>query len=47
METRTLSVEDVLFIHEVLVRNFALNGDPIEPPGVKSLALLESAVGRL
>ena len=36
----------VLFIHEVLVRDFAFNGDPIDPPGIKSIALLESAVGR-
>lgn len=46
METKTLKIEDVIFIHEVLVRDFAVNGDPIEPPGVKSMALLESAVGR-
>jgi death on curing protein len=46
MQTNTLLVEDVLFIHEILVRDFAEDGDPIEPPGVKSMALLESAVGR-
>lgn len=46
MELRTLTAEDILFIHEVLVRDFAEDGDPIEPPGVKSLSLLESAVGR-
>lgn len=46
MQTATLSVEDVLFIHDILVRDFAEDGDPIEPPGVKSMALLESAVGR-
>ncbi len=42
----TLSVEDALFIHEVLVRDFAESGDPISPPGVRSIALLESAVHR-
>jgi|WetSurMetagenome_2_1015567.scaffolds.fasta_scaffold361697_1 death-on-curing family protein len=46
MQTNTLSVDDVLFIHQTLVRDFAEDGDPIEPPGVKSMALLESAVGR-
>jgi death-on-curing protein len=46
MQTNTLSAEDVLFIHEILVRDFAMDGDPIDPPGVKSIALLESAVGR-
>jgi death-on-curing protein len=46
MQINTLSVEDVLFIHEILVRDFAESGDPIDPPGLKSMALLESAVGR-
>ena len=46
MELQTLSVEDVLQIHEVLVADFAASGDPINPPGVRSMALLESAVGR-
>ncbi len=46
MRINTLSVEDILFIHDVLVRDFAEDGDPIEPPGIKSMALLESAVGR-
>lgn len=42
----TLSPEEVLRIHEVLIEDFARSGDPISPPGVKSLALLESAVSR-
>jgi death on curing protein len=42
----TLSTEDVLQIHEILVQDFAESGDPISPPGVKSLHLLESAVSR-
>jgi death on curing protein len=46
MQTNTLLVDDVLFIHQILVKDFAEDGDPIEPPGVKSMALLESAVGR-
>jgi death-on-curing protein len=46
MELATLSVEEVLRIHEILVADFAASGDPISPPGVRSQALLESAVGR-
>jgi death-on-curing protein len=42
----TLTVEEVLRIHETLVEDFARSGDPISPPGVKSMALLESAVSR-
>jgi death-on-curing protein len=41
-----LSCEDVLRIHEALCFDFAETNDPIFPPGVKSQALLESAVGR-
>jgi prophage maintenance system killer protein len=44
--TNHLSVEDVLRIHDALCADFAGTGDPIFPPGVKSMALLESAVGR-
>ncbi len=46
MELATLSVDEVLRIHEILVADFAASGDPISPPGVRSQALLESAVGR-
>jgi death-on-curing family protein len=41
-----LTVAEVLQIHEILVSDFANSGDPIFPPGVKSQALLESAVAR-
>jgi death-on-curing protein len=41
-----LSNEDVLTIHEILVSDFANSADPISPPGLRSIALLESAVGR-
>jgi len=41
-----LSVEEVLQVHEILVWDFAESNDPIFPPGVKSQALLESAVAR-
>lgn len=46
MDLRTLSVEDVLQIHEILVADFQESGDPISPPGVRSVSLLQSAVGR-
>lgn len=45
-ELQTLTPEEVLRIHEVLVEDFGRTGDPISPPGVKSIALLESAVAR-
>lgn len=46
MDTRTLSREDVVAIHEALVADFADTTDPIAPPGIKSIDLLESAVSR-
>jgi death-on-curing protein len=42
----TLSAEDVLFIHERLCADFFESQDPINPPGVRSHSLLESAVSR-
>lgn len=42
----TLSVEDVLFIHDRLCADFTATSDPITPPGVRSTSLLESAVCR-
>jgi death-on-curing protein len=46
MDLQILTAEDVLKIHEYLVRDFASTSDPIDPPGARSMALLESAVGR-
>jgi death-on-curing protein len=46
LELNTLSVEEVLRVHDALVRDFAQANDPISPPGVKSRDLLESAVSR-
>ena len=46
MDLRTLSVEEVLQIHEYLVQDFAGSYNPLEPPGVRSISLLSSAVGR-
>ena len=42
----TLHAEDVRSIHYVLVEDFAKSGDPLEPSGVRSDHLLESAVSR-
>ncbi len=41
-----LSVADVRKVHQILVADFESSQDPISPPGVRSRALLESAVGR-
>lgn len=41
-----LTVEEVCRIHERLCQDFASTQDPINPPGVRDLALLQSAVGR-
>ena len=46
MELKTLSVEEVLRIHEILVEDFMASNDPISPAGVRSEQLLESAVSR-
>jgi death-on-curing protein len=46
LDLQTLSYEDVLLIHNLLVEEFGRTGDPIFPPGVKSESLLQSAVGR-
>jgi len=43
---RTVSVEEVLRIHEILVADFAASGDPIGRMGLRSVGLLESAVNR-
>lgn len=41
-----LAPGDVLDLHRVLVEDFRRSKDPIDPPGVRSQALLESAVHR-
>jgi len=41
-----LSADDVLFIHDRLCADFAQTADPIDPPGLRSRSLLESAVSR-
>ena len=45
-EMNHLSADEVERIHWILVKDFARSRDPIDPPGVQSRALLESAVGR-
>lgn len=42
----TLSVENVLKIHDVLIADFAAAKGPISPAGVRSMSLLESADNR-
>jgi death-on-curing protein len=42
----TLSEDEVLRIHYALVEEFAESNNPIDPPGVKSEALLGSAIFR-
>lgn len=42
----TLSSQEVLSVYDVVVRDFVDSGDPVSPVGVKSMALLESAVSR-
>jgi death-on-curing protein len=46
MPVATLSAEEVVRIHHVLCSDFAEDDDPIGYGGLKSQALLESAVGR-
>jgi death-on-curing family protein len=41
-----LEVSDVISIHEALTRDFENSNDPISPPGIKDMGLLESAVSR-
>jgi death-on-curing protein len=41
-----VSTEDVLLIHERLCVDFAETSDPIDPPGLRSESLLDSAVNR-
>ena len=41
-----LTADEVCRIHQRLCEDFAETEDPIDPPGIRSQALLESAVGR-
>ena len=45
-ELTFLEERDLLEIHDALVKDFALDDDPISPPGVKSPELVSSAVFR-
>src|SRR5258708_5521281 len=45
-QSATVTVEDVVAIHESLVADFAAAADPIAPPGIRTRALHESAVNR-
>jgi len=46
MDLQTLTVDDVTRIHARLVEDFSETDTPILPAGIKSMALLESAVHR-
>ncbi|MFN6192352.1 MAG: type II toxin-antitoxin system death-on-curing family toxin [Phycisphaerae bacterium] len=46
MLVHTLTCEDVLQVHQLLVEEFERSGDRISPASLKEPALLESAVGR-
>ncbi|MGH9961324.1 MAG: type II toxin-antitoxin system death-on-curing family toxin [Pyrinomonadaceae bacterium] len=46
LNSRTLKVDEILEIYDVLVRDFAEADDPIAPAGIRSRDLLESAVHR-
>jgi death-on-curing family protein len=41
-----LSVEEICQVHQALVHDFAISGDPIDPPGVREDHLLHSAAAR-
>lgn len=45
-DLRSLTTEDILRIHDMLVADFAASADPISPAGLRSRNLLESAVAR-
>ncbi|MDN7125059.1 type II toxin-antitoxin system death-on-curing family toxin [Pseudidiomarina sp. 1APP75-32.1] len=42
----TLTMEEVIWIHERLTADALASDDPISPPGVKDMGLLESAIYR-
>jgi hypothetical protein len=46
MELKTLTAAEVLEVHNALVKDFSSSSDPISPPGMRSMDLLESAVAR-
>jgi len=46
MELNTLSVMEVIRIHDLLATEFELTPNPIYPPGIKDNNMLESAVNR-
>ena len=46
MAIKTLTIDEVLKIYEILVEDFADSDDPISPSGVRSRDLLESAIAR-
>lgn len=43
---RCLSAQELIGIHETLVDDFAASDDPIDPPGLRDIGLIESAATR-
>lgn len=43
---KTLSCEEIIYIHDRLTADAENSEDPISPPGIKNMGLLESAVSR-
>lgn len=41
-----MNIETIKYIHEYLTEYFVDSEDPISPPGIKNLGMLESAAGR-
>lgn len=41
-----MNIETIKFIHEYLTKYFSGSEDPISPPGIKDIGMLESAVAR-
>jgi death-on-curing family protein len=46
-EVKLLTLDEVRSIHWLLVEDFSQHSDPIEPPGVRSESLLNSAIYRM
>lgn len=46
MKIKILTIDEVLRIYDILIEDFANSDDPISPPGIRSLDLLESAIAR-
>lgn len=41
-----LDMDDVIAVHDALTEEFRISGDPIDPPGIRDVNLLQSAIHR-